>query len=546
NDNNNTNSRDIHKAGWLQYLPYADRPSTSATGSSVAAVANNEHRFWVVFSVVNESQPYLEFYQKRQPLPHLTSQLSTPVSKHSLSRCQHIAPAIVLSSDNKLFNEFAVTLDRQILRLVADSEHSMYDWIDCLKLRLRQLNVLPAQDNLYMREPQPLPRTASIRRRLQHCRPLPPIPMPSGSAVSGTSSGPNTPTSLTGSPTIHPNTPTTPVAAGNLRAALINEPLTPIASTSTAVLTAASPAHPRAESPKEIYETIFNTRSQPPLPQRTIQRQQSTSSSTGATTTTLAALINTNGANNNNSNTLETPLNSSAPVDEGPPPYESVSTTDLSQTPVSLRESQVLRLRKEIAHQSGVRLMVRKKDCYHSIALLDMSDASVWIGGWRQKEVPVLHNTFHVGDQLLSINGDSVSSAAQAYKLIKQNTLLLEIIVRRVPYGRVFCIKRQREGQDLGLVREGNTGEIVGVVGGGLADRAGLNARAVYLDDECNWCLTEVNNRALSMFYKGSEIHDRLSAVGKEISILVQPVMFVHKLRKLLKQFKNYKEYIVQ
>ena len=421
----------------MRYLPFAERLNTSA----------EEHKFWVVFSVVNEADPYLEFYQKRQLTPTAPNS-NGPVSKHPLKRCQHISPAIVVN--DKCFNEFAITLDTHVIRLVADSQHSMQEWVECLKTKLRQLRILQPKDNLYTNGPQVSARQA--------WRPLPPIPVANSSNIA------------------------------------------PVATTSTA-------SEPRANSPTEIYEAIFDERTVP---------QRATS--------------------------LE-PLNSNVPIEEGPPPYEAISVNPPS--PVSLRESQVLRLRKEIAHPSGVRLMVRKKDSHNSIALIDLCDG-VWIAGWKQKEFPVLHNTFHIGDQLLSINGEPVSSAQTAHRLIKQNSLILEIIVKRVPNAKVFCIKRRTEGQDLGLVREGNTAEIKQVVPGGLADRAGLSNICSFANQQCNWCLTEVNNRALNLFFKSTEIHDRLNAVGKEISILVQPLDFIKKLKKQLKQIKNFKDYIVQ
>lgn len=36
----------------------------------------------------------------------------------------------------------------------------------------------------------------------------------------------------------------------------------------------------------------------------------------------------------------------------------------------------------------------------------------------------------------------------------------VEFIVRRLPYGKIFAIKREYEGQDLGIVREGGTAEV--------------------------------------------------------------------------------------
>lgn len=445
NNHNNETVRDVHRAGWLRYLPFAEKSSN----------ALEEHRFWVVFSVHNESEPYLEFYQKRQISPNWSLQESAggPVSTHSLSNCQHISSAIVVN--DKCYNEFAITLNTHVIRLVAETQQLMHDWIETLKNKLRQLNIIEPKDNLYTKDPQLPPRRNSWR-------PLPPLP------------------------------------TVNRR---VDLEIAQIASSSSAQSTLLRP-------PIELYEAIFDTTNNRP------QRPHS----------------------------LE-PLSSQIPLDEGPPPYESISVNDL--TPVSLRESQVLRLRKEIAHPSGVRLMVRKKDCHNSIGLIDLSN-NVWIAGWKQKEFPFLHNTFHIGDQLLSINGNPVANASQAYKMIKHNDLTIELIVKRVPNGRVFCIRRKTDGQDLGFTREKNTAEIKEVLNGGLADRAGLTAKYCLTEKECNWCLTEINNRPLNLFFKNNEIQDRLNAVGKEISILVQPLDFVKQLKKQLKLFRNYKDYIVQ
>jgi hypothetical protein len=242
--------------GWLRYLPFAEKSSNSL----------EEHRFWVVFSVHNESEPYLEFYQKRQLTPNWTQHESAggPVSTHSLSRCQHISSAIVVN--DKCYNEFSIILDTHVIRLVAETQQLMNDWIETIRNKLRQLNIIEPKDNLYSKDPQLPPRRNSWR-------PLPPLPI------------------------VNPTTPP--------------EQLPTTSTANTALLRA----------PTELYEAIFettNNRSQRP-------------------------------------HTLE-PLNSHVPLEEGPPPYESISGTD--STPVSLRESQVLRLRKEIAHPSGVRLMV--------------------------------------------------------------------------------------------------------------------------------------------------------------------------------------------
>lgn len=42
------------------------------------------------------------------------------------------------------------------------------------------------------------------------------------------------------------------------------------------------------------------------------------------------------------------------------------------------------------------------------------------------------------------------------------------------------------------------------------------------------------------------QVHDRLNAVGLDISILVQPIDLVKAMKKQLKALRSYKDYIVQ
>lgn len=50
----------------------------------------------------------------------------------------------------------------------------------------------------------------------------------------------------------------------------------------------------------------------------------------------------------------------------------------------------------------------------------------------------------------------------------------IEFIIRRVPFGRVYAIRREIDRQCLGLIRDGNTATIVDVVPNSLSARHGL------------------------------------------------------------------------
>ncbi|XP_053684459.1 serine-rich adhesin for platelets [Sabethes cyaneus] len=219
-----------------------------------------------------------------------------------------------------------------------------------------------------------------------------------------------------------------------------------------------------------------------------------------------------------------------------------------SNRKLTLREQQVMQLRREMMHPGGVQLQLRRKDCINSIGLVDAFGA-VWVAGWKQKEHPVLYNALHIGDQLISIAGVAITSAAEAHKAIRGAPgLFVKLIIRRVPFGRVYAIRRELNGQCLGLIRDGNTATIVDVVPNSLAARHGLPPKAQSCDglSLTFWVLTEINGRPLNLFFKDNEIRDRLNAVGKDISILVQPADLVTKLKKQLKSLRGHKDFIVQ
>ncbi|XP_026275656.1 serine/arginine repetitive matrix protein 2 [Frankliniella occidentalis] len=215
---------------------------------------------------------------------------------------------------------------------------------------------------------------------------------------------------------------------------------------------------------------------------------------------------------------------------------------------VTLRDQQVQQLRKEKLHPGGVRLQVRRKDCTNSIAFIDAFGA-VWIAGWKQREHPMLYNALHIGDQLLSVAGLSVQTSADAHRFIRaSNSLYVPFIIRRVPFGHVFAFRRDAEGQSLGITLEGGTAEIKDIAADSPAARGGLPGRAPTCDglSLTPWVITEINGRPLNLFFKDGEVRDRLNAVGKEISVLVQPFDLIKQIKKQLKTIRSYKQFIVQ
>ncbi|XP_050521692.1 uncharacterized protein LOC126894609 [Daktulosphaira vitifoliae] len=232
-----------------------------------------------------------------------------------------------------------------------------------------------------------------------------------------------------------------------------------------------------------------------------------------------------------------------------PTPYIPIAETRdlLSPSRLTVREKQVLQLRREMSHPAGVRLQLRRKDCINTIAFVDVFQ-TVWIAGWKQKEHPMLHNALHIGDQLLSVAGKPVTCSTDAHKSIKAwPSLYVELIIRRVPCGKVFVVRRQEQGQDLGIVQEGGTAEIKDIIPNSLAAVHGLSPRTPTVDglSLTTWTLTEINSRPLNLLFKDTEIRDRLNAVGLDISLLVQPTDLISALRKQLKSLRAFKDFLL-
>lgn len=177
---------------------------------------------------------------------------------------------------------------------------------------------------------------------------------------------------------------------------------------------------------------------------------------------------------------------------------------------------------------------------------MDIENVGVFIAGWKQKDFPHLHNLFHIGDQLISVNDHNVCSATQTFDLIRQSPSTLEVVIKRVPFGQIFCLKRNEEYQHLGFILEGGTSEIKDIVANSIAHRSGISRATQFANEYTSRYITEVNNRPLNLYFKNNEAQDRLNAIGKQISILMQPTSFVKSLKKKMKLYKNYKDYIVQ
>ncbi|KFD48386.1 hypothetical protein M513_10738 [Trichuris suis] len=117
-----------------------------------------------------------------------------------------------------------------------------------------------------------------------------------------------------------------------------------------------------------------------------------------------------------------------------------------------------------------------------------------------------------------------------------------------MPMAKVFLFKRSHDGECVGLTMRKGKNEVEGVREGSLAWRAGFRVKTISSinpDMETTWYITEVNNRPVSVFSKNGECKQRLTAIGRELSIVVQPTDFVKLLKRQMKCMKRYRDFIV-
>lgn len=232
----------------------------------------------------------------------------------------------------------------------------------------------------------------------------------------------------------------------------------------------------------------------------------------------------------------------SQPVTPRKAPATPVKKTPMHEKrKLSLREKQVQQLTQEI--NSEIRFKLRKKDCVDAIAFVTAFN-SVWIAGFKPN--PLLY-CLHVGDQLLAVNNIVIKSPSDAQKYIKMcSGLFVEITIRRLPMAGIFLIRREFEGQCLGIIRDGNTPAIVEIIPNSISSH--IPTRPISQDEDSTWIITQINFRNLSLIChkKYDETELLLNSSGLEMSLLLQPSDFVAKIKKELKGMKNYRDYTLQ
>lgn len=513
----------ILKQGYLKKLPNA---------AKLGAPLKKAVRRWFVFGVISGTNPYLEYYVDEDSV--FTGH---PINIIFLDTCHDVTQA---SRHSRQDCVFTVVLRDRNLRLVAQTRTVMLEWARILTEKLLQLDVLESNGpNDYVIPPMARPSRHSIHSGVSfptqvHNRQRSHSASRLGGSYEETSQDPDL---------LHAQIERYLDCGGTFEADLFqpngntgaatNGQNTHMDSVAVARPTGGATAASYASSPPpEVNETD-------PFPAEAAQAE-------GATAATPGALTKMQEANNTD---MVVGWNNPPEADErAPPPYMARGVLQRGAH-VSLKHSQVSQLKGEMASESGVTLALSKLDCHQTLAFIDCFHA-IWIAGWNQTARPHLFRSLHIGDQVISVNGQVVESAKMATKLIKSCTNMdsINIVIRRLPHAKVFGFRRTVEGESLGINRTNGTAEIVYVSPEGLAAQQGLSAKAQSLDKDnfCNWWITEVNHRPLNLYFRQDEIEHRLNAVGRDISLVVQPIEFINQLKHQLKKLKYYKDFMVQ
>ena len=128
-------------------------------------------RYWVVFSVHDDSIPFLELWTEPTEVASKPPQFMFP-----LAVCQHISPSLVPAGDHEW--TFVVNFETVAIRFSCNSRETMEEWVDCIRNKLGEMGILNPKGNLYSRVPSinpsktrnpmsPLPQPPSAENRPQ-------------------------------------------------------------------------------------------------------------------------------------------------------------------------------------------------------------------------------------------------------------------------------------------------------------------------------------------------------------------------------------------
>lgn len=200
--------------------------------------------------------------------------------------------------------------------------------------------------------------------------------------------------------------------------------------------------------------------------------------------------------------------------------YAEITETVNGQIP--LREAQILKLQAEMSHQAGTLVRFAKRELQGSLALVDVGGA-VYIAGWNK---PQMKSHLHVGDRLLNICGRRVICASEAHKTIKSLVInqTVELTIQRMPYGRALAIRRNFDGENLGLIMENGTNEVHRVLEAGLVHSSGLPLMVSIFND-----IFSIEYIRLGTISASSPYNECESIYSNELHSINQTAVYIHR-----------------
>ncbi|XP_077992635.1 uncharacterized protein LOC144446687 [Glandiceps talaboti] len=211
------------------------------------------------------------------------------------------------------------------------------------------------------------------------------------------------------------------------------------------------------------------------------------------------------------------------------------------------------KLQEEINQKDGLTKRLPKEHLVNrSVALVEIVN-KVWVAGWKSS-IPTLPELFHLGDQILAINGQTVTSVMDTYTKIEQaRTAVIEVKFRRVPLGQLYFMDRRIPEESWGIVVKGISGgitvhsEIDQVLIGGLAFDCGLKPKVQSIFRRLSsWAITEINFTTVSLFAGANKVRKDLNTGELDIILLVQPCDFIKEVKRQLQETKNWIGEILQ
>jgi len=193
---------------------------------------------------------------------------------------------------------------------------------------------------------------------------------------------------------------------------------------------------------------------------------------------------------------------------------------------------------------STLSIYLQKRHALHNFHLVEVT-SSLWLSGWNQKE-PALQDKFHVGDQLLSVNGQPVTTVAEAYTIMEMTPSGVELLLKRMPLAAEYKMHREKESEDWGMQIRQN--RLVDVIHGGIAWTAGLQPfSAEFADKACSWAITQVNRFPVSVLCRSTDvIWSKINSGKTDVSITLQPSEFVNLLSNSLLEHPHYEDFVAR